>query len=132
MQQNQQPFVLKEHAMVVDLFNKALETPRVMMSEPLVRANQLFAANVEKMVVFQMNALKSYLDIGLNQMKAAAEITDFQSLQDFYKRQSEIAKTVQQKLMNDARAMSDMAARFKTEMDNLAKAALEDVLPKAA
>ena len=56
--------------MVVDLFNKALETPRVMMSEPLVRANQLFAANVEKMVVFQMNALKSYLDIGLNQMKA--------------------------------------------------------------
>lgn len=118
--------------MVVDLFNKALETPRAMMSEPLVRANQLFAANVEKMVVFQMNALKSYLDIGLNQMKAAAEITDFQSLQDFYKRQSEIAKTVQQKLMNDARAMSDMAARFKTEMDNLAKAALEDVLPKAA
>lgn len=117
--------------MVVDLFNKALETPQA-LSEPLVRTNKLFAANLEKMVVFQMNALKSYLDIGLNQMKAAAEITDVQSLQDFYKRQSEIAQTVQQKLMNDARAMSDMAARFKVEMDNLAKATLEDVLPKAA
>lgn len=117
--------------MVVDLFAKALETPRV-LSEPLVRANQLFAANVEKMAVFQMNALKSYLDISLNQLKAAAEITDIQSLQDFCKRQSEIAKTVQQKLMNDAKAMSDMVARFKAEMDNLANATLEDVLPKAA
>ena len=98
----------------------------------LVRANQLFAANVEKMVVFQMNALKSYLDIGLNQMRAAAEITDLQSLQDFYKRQAEIAQTVQQKMMSDAKAMSEMATRFKTEMDGLSKATLEDILPKAA
>lgn len=117
--------------MVVDLFSKALETPQT-LSEPLVRANKLFAANVEKIVVFQMNALKSYLDIGLNQLKAAAEITDIESMQDFYKRQTEIAQTVQQKLMIDAKVMSDMATRFKTEMDNLTKAALEDVLPKAA
>ncbi|HRD67326.1 MAG TPA: phasin family protein [Candidatus Competibacter sp.] len=122
---------LEEHIMVVDLFNKALESPQT-LSEPLVRANKFIAATVEKMVVFQMNALKSYLDIGLNQMKAAAEIDDVKSLQDFYKRQTDIAQAVQQKFMNDAKAMSDMAARFKTEMDNLAKATLEDVLPKAA
>jgi phasin family protein len=131
LQHIHQLFVLKEHAMVVDLFSKALETPQT-LSEPLVRANKLFAANVEKMVVFQMNALKSYLDIGLNQLKAAAEITDIESMQDFYKRQTEIAQTVQQKLMIDAKVMSDMATRFKTEMDNLTKATLEDVLPKAA
>ena len=118
--------------MVVDLFSKALETPRVILSEPLVKATQLFAANIEKMVVFQMSALKSYLDIGLNQMKAAAEITDARSFQDFHKRQAEIAKTVQQKLLTDTKAMSDMAARFKAELDHLAKAALDDVLPKAA
>ena len=117
--------------MVVDLFNKALESPQT-LSEPLVRANKFIAATVEKMVVFQMNALKSYLDIGLNQMKAAAEIDDVKSLQDFYKRQAEIANTVQQKMMTDAKAMSDMATRFKVEMDGLTKATLEDVLPKAA
>jgi hypothetical protein len=34
--------------------------------------------------------------------------------------------------MSDTKAMSDMAARFKTEMDGLAKTTLEDALPKAA
>ncbi|MER2557799.1 MAG: phasin family protein [Candidatus Competibacter denitrificans] len=121
----------KEFPMVIDLFNKALEAPPV-FAMPFTKANQLFAANLEKMVIFQMSAFQSYLDIGLNQMKAAAEITDIKSLQDFYNRQSEIAQTVQQKLMIDAKAMANMAARFKVEMDNLTRATLEDVLPKAA
>jgi phasin family protein len=116
---------------VVNLFNKTLETPQTLPG-PVVKTNQLLVENMEKMMVFQMNALKSYLDIGLNQMRAAAEITDLQSLQDFGKRQAEIAKTVQHKLMSDTKAMSDMAARFKTEMDGLAKTTLEDALPKAA
>lgn len=117
--------------MVIDLFSKALETPQA-LPEPLVKTNKLLVQNMEKMMVFQMNALKSYLDIGLNQMKAAAEITDVKSFQDFCKRQTEIAQTVQQKLMSDAKAMSDLATRFKVEMDNLTKATLEDTLPKAA
>jgi phasin family protein len=117
--------------MVVNLFSKALETPQA-LPEPLVKVNKLFIENMEKMMMFQMNALKSYMDIGFNQMKAAAEITDVKSLQDFYQRQAEIAKTMQHKMMNDARSMSDMAARFKLEMDGLTKATLEDVLPKAA
>jgi len=117
--------------MVVNLFNKALEIPQA-LPEPLVETNKLLVENMEKMMVFQMNALKSYLDIGLNQMRAAAEITDFQSMQDFCKRQAEIAQTVRQKLLIDAKAMSDMATRFKNEMDGLAKTTLEDVLPKAA
>lgn len=119
--------------MVVDLFNlnKVLETQQT-LPEPLVKANKLLVESMEKVMVFQMNALKSYMDIGLNQMKAAAEITDAKSLQDFYARQAEIAKTVQQKMMSDAKAISDMATRIKVEMDGLTKATLEDVLPKAA
>lgn len=131
-QQTRQLFVLSEEfVMVIDLFSKALETPPI-LSEPLIKANQLFAANLEKMVVFQMNVLQSYLNIGLNQMKAAAEINDLNSLQDFYKRQSEIVETMRHKLLIDTKAMSDLAARFKFEMDNLVQATLADILPKAA
>ena len=117
--------------MVIDLFDKALTAPPV-FSMPFTKANQLFAANLEKMVVFQMSAFQAYLNIGLNQMKAAAEITDIKSLQDFCNRQSEIAQTVQQKMIIDAKAMANMTARFKVEIDNLTRATLEDVLPKAA
>ena len=142
LQRNMEPVILhcnkipnlpssKEITMVVDLFNKALETPKT-LPQPLVKANKLFVENMEKLLVLQMNSLKSYLDIGLNQMRAAAEITDLQSLQDFYKRQAEIAQTVQTKLLNDARVMANMAARFKNEMDHLTQATLEETLPKAA
>ena len=117
--------------MVVHLFDKALEPPQV-LTQPLIKANQLFATNLEQMVVFQMNTLKSYLDISINQMKAAAEISSIETLQDFYKRQAEIGQALQQKLMTDAKEMTEMVVRFKTEMDHLAQATLEDVLPKAA
>lgn len=117
--------------MVIDLFSKALKTRQV-LPDPLVKVNQLFAENLEKMLIFQMNALKSYLDIGLNQMRAAAEITDVQSFQDFCKRQAQIAQTVQYKMLNDMKALSDMNARFKVDMDTLNQATLKDVLPKAA
>lgn len=121
----------EEYAMVIDLFSKALETPQS-LPEPLVKANKMMVENIEKMMVFHMNSLKAYMDIGINQMRAAAEINDVKSWQDFYRRQGEIAQTVQQKMLNDARLMSDLAARFKTEMDGLTKTSLEDALLKAA
>jgi phasin family protein len=117
--------------MVVNLFSKALEAPQT-LPEPVVKANKLFVENLEKMMLFQMNALKSYLDIGFNQMKAAAEINNARSLQDFYQRQAEIAQTVQHKMMNDAKGMTDLATRFKGEMDGLTRATFDDTLLKAA
>lgn len=118
--------------MVINLFNKGLEKAPPALPEPVLKANRLFIENVEKMLIFQMNSLKTYFDIGINQLRAAAEITDLESLQDFCKRQAEIAQTVQSKLLNDARVMANMAARFKIEMDNLTQATLEETLPKAA
>lgn len=117
--------------MVIDLFSKALEVPQS-LPEPLVKANKLMVENIEKMMVFQMNSFKAYMDIAINQMRAAAEINDVKSWQDFHKRQSEIAQTIQQKMIHDAKAVSDLATRFKAEMDNLTKTTLDDVLPKAA
>ncbi|MBE2293691.1 MAG: phasin family protein [Phycisphaerales bacterium] len=114
--------------MIIDLFNKTLETPQS-LPEPLLKANKLWVENMEKMLVFQMNSFKTYMDIGINQMRAAAEINDVKSLQDFYKRQTNIAQTIQQKLLHDAKLMSDLATRFKNEMDNLTRLTLEEVLP---
>jgi len=127
-----QPHLIEEFAMVVNLFNKGLEKTSPALPEPVLKANRLFIENLEKMLIFQMNSLKTYFDIGINQLRAAAEITDLESLQDFCKRQAEIAQTVQTKLLNDARVMANMAARFKNEMDHLTQATLEETLPKAA
>lgn len=121
----------EERPVIISLFNKTMETPQA-LPESLLKANKLFIANMENILVFQVNALKSYMDMGVNQLRAAAEITDLESLYDFYKRQAEIAETMQRKLMNDARIMSGMATHFQTEIENLTKTALDEVLPKAA
>lgn len=117
--------------MVVDLFEKALGLPPVLPA-PLVKVNQSLATNLEKMLVFQVNALRASFDFGLNQMKAAAEIEDVKSLQDFYKCQSQIAQTLQWKMLSDARAIVEMTGHFKSALDNVAQVALEDILPQAA
>ncbi|MBK8963658.1 MAG: phasin family protein [Candidatus Competibacteraceae bacterium] len=98
----------------------------------MVRLNRAAATSTEKLVVFQMSALNSYLKISLNQLKAAAEITDIASLQDFCQRQTGIAETVRQKLLSDTRPISGIARWFAAEMDDLAITVLDDLLPKAA
>ncbi len=116
---------------VIATLLKLLEVSRI-LAEPLVRLNRAAATNTEKLVVFQMSALNSYLKISLNQLKAAAEITDIASLQDFCQRQTGIAETVRQKLLSDTRAISGIASWFAAEMDDLAITVLDDLLPKAA
>ena len=118
--------------MVVNLFNPGLEKTPPALPESVLKANKLFIENVEKMLLFQMNSLKTCFDISINQLRAAAEITDLDSLRDFYQRQMDIAQTLQCKLLNDARIMHNMAIRFKIEIDALVQTLLQDALPKAA
>jgi phasin family protein len=89
--------------------------------QSVVNANKLFVANLEKLVNFQMGILQSYKDMWLNQLKAAAEITDAQGLQQFYGRQTEVASTLRQKMMDDAKALADLGTSFKADFDKLAK-----------
>ncbi len=88
---------------------------------PVIKANKLSAANLETLASFQMSALQSYVDIAINRMKAAAEISDPASLKAFMTSQSEAIASLQQKLVSDARTLSELAAGFKTEFDKLVK-----------
>ncbi len=117
--------------MLINFFKKPLDTAHT-LDNPVVKINRLFAENLEQMMAFQMHALKSYLGIGLNQMRAAAEITDVQSFQDFCRRQAQITQTVQYKMLNDLKIIADMNTRFKSEMELLKQAALQDTFRKAA
>jgi phasin family protein len=91
---------------------------------PVIKANKLTAANLETLVNFQMNALQSYVDMAINRMKAAAEISDPTSLQAFMASQAEAIAGLQQKLVDDAKTLGDLTARFKAEFDKLVQDSL--------
>lgn len=88
---------------------------------PVIKANKLSAANLETLVNFQMSALQSYVDMAINRMKAAADISDPASLQAFLTGQAEAIASLQRKFVEDAKILSELATRFKTEFDKLAQ-----------
>jgi len=98
----------------------------------MVDANKLVVANVEKLMSLQMQSLQTYLNMGLNQLKAAVEVTDAKSLQDFYSKQTELADVVRQKMMDDAKALADLSTGFKADLDNLTKECVGDLMPPKA
>ena len=91
---------------------------------PVIKANKLSAANLEALVNFQMNALQSYIDLAMSRMKAAADISDPDSLQAFLTGQAEAIGGLQQKFMDDSKALADLTSRFKAEFDKLVQESL--------
>ncbi len=104
--------------MSVELFNEYFAKLGT-YTAPAVKANKLFVANLEKLAEFQLVALRSYTDLGLAQLKAAAEVSDAESLQAYLRGQVETANVVRQKLLDDAKALADLSAGFKAEFDKL-------------
>lgn len=95
---------------------------------PVIKANQLSAANLETLVHFQMSVLPTYVDFAINRMKAVAEIKDSASLMSFMTSQSEAMASLQQKFVDDVKALGDLAARFKAEFDQMVRESLSGMM----
>jgi len=91
---------------------------------PVLKANKLAAANLETLVNFQMNALQAYVDMAINRMKAAADISDPTTLQAFMTSQAEAIASLHRKLMDDSKVLADLTARFKADFDKLVQESL--------
>ena len=94
---------------------------------PIIKANKLSAANLETLVNFQMSALQSYVDMAINRMKAAAEISDPASLQAFLTSQAEAIASLQRKFVEDAKILGELTTRFKAEFDKLAQESMASI-----
>jgi phasin family protein len=87
--------------------------------EPILKFNTLLISNLEKMSEFQINAFKSYSDMGLNQLKQAAEVTDADSVREYTARQTELMSTFSQHIMEDTKAMTDMTMQFQKDVGQI-------------
>jgi phasin family protein len=111
--------------MVVNSLNQANK-----FMAPMVKFNKLTVANLEKMIHFQYSALMSYADIGLGQMKVAAEVTNPEDVPAFFKSQMEAATALRHKVLDDVEEFADMAMAFKADFEHLTQETTPE--PKAA
>lgn len=93
------------------------------MYAPMRKLNTLMVENMEKMTDFQIEAMKSYSKMGVNQLKNAAEVKDADSVRDFTASQAELMSTLSKKVLEDAKSMADMTMEFKQEVEKIVEEA---------
>lgn len=101
-----------------NIFNAFTEQAKS-FNPPFSKLNQLFVENTEKITELQLQALKTYTDLGINQLKKAAEIKDADSARAFTAVQAETATAINKKVMEDAKVFSDLAVEFKNEVETI-------------
>ncbi|MCB1715678.1 MAG: phasin family protein [Candidatus Competibacteraceae bacterium] len=102
--------------------------------EPIVKANKVALTNLEKLINFQMSAMQSYVDLGMEQLRAASEINGPQALQTYMSKQVETSNVLRQKLLDDTKALVDLGNGFKDEFAKLAEDNVKELVkavPKA-
>jgi phasin family protein len=106
---------------------------------PARKFNAVLIENLEKLAGFQLEAARSYSELGLNQLRSALEITDAQSLQAFISNQSKVVETFGQRVAEDANTLANLSKDFGAELQKLAQEnvvvlgqAAQDAQPKVA
>jgi phasin family protein len=100
---------------ILNAFNEQAKA----MYAPMAKFNSLLVESMEKMTEFQLRSIKSYAEIGFGQMKQAANIQDAEGMRQFSVVQTEATSTLNKKILEDAKAMTDMAAEFRNKIEDV-------------
>ena len=100
--------------------------------ETLRALNQLTVASLEKTINVQLDSLRAYADLTINQLKAGIEINDLSDLKDYAIRQNDLVKVVNDKLVKDARTLAEIGAQFNADALKLVQSQVDAAAKKAA
>ncbi|GEM76212.1 phasin family protein [Vibrio sagamiensis] len=97
--------------------------------EPYFKFNKLITKNVEVLTELQLNAARTYSEVGLNQIKAVSEIKDVTSLASFNSQQLGVLTKLSQQMMDDSNKLQTIAKEFKEDVEQLTSENLKTVTP---
>lgn len=96
----------------------------------LARTNQLVVGQFEKWVALQIDSLKSYVDLGVAQVKVALKVTDPRGLQEFADSQFAVLSFVAHRMVDDGRALGEWGVDCCRQTDRLARTNMLSLLFK--
>ncbi|KII75946.1 phasin family protein [Vibrio renipiscarius] len=97
--------------------------------EPYVKFNKLVTKNVEVLTELQLNAIRTYSEMGLTQMKAVGDVKDVTSLTVFNSQQLNVLSKLSQQMTNDSNKLQSIAQEFKDDVEQLTSENLKTVTP---
>jgi phasin family protein len=99
---------------------------------PVQELNRLVVENAEKLVALQIASAQSYYALGFSNLKALLEVHDAEAFKAYIGKQSELAKSVSERLASDAKAVAELGSGFSAEAQKLGKESVKAVTEKAA
>ncbi len=88
---------------------------------PQRKLGGLYVDYLSKLTSYQMEAAKAYSDLGVEQLRALAKVSDAKSLQAFVDSQSKTAKALSEKMSQDASTLAGFGKDFGAELQKLAQ-----------
>lgn len=86
------------------------------MFEPWTKLNQAFLKNAETMTEFSLNTIKSYSEMGLENMRQVAGIDSPESAKEFNSKQAEMLNVISQQMLADAKRMTELGNNMQEEV----------------
>lgn len=123
--------MMQDKSMQEKMMNAFTEQTKNMYN-PMRKINALLVENMEKMTDFQLEALKAYSQMGLNQMKQATKVKDADGVRDYSTSQAEMLGSLSKKVLEDAKTMADMSMAFKAEVEGIIEEARAQAFNKAS
>ena len=94
--------------------------------------NQLTLANVERLVNLNIDSVRKYADIALASWKDALAISDLESGQKYFEKQSQVAQEVVKTFANDAKVVAEIGQEYASEMQKVVSDKVASVTKKVA
>jgi len=105
--------------MTNDNFDKMNDQAEKVFMGPTRDYAKLAMDYAEKMIDAQMEAAKTYTDIGMQQARAALEVKDTEALKTYAEEQQKVAKEMTERAKNDAEKVAAMNQDFVNEARKL-------------
>jgi len=108
-----------------EMFTKYTEQAEKLVMGPSRSYAKLAVDYAEKVMDAQMQAAKTYTDIGMRQARAALEIKDAEALKAYANEQQAVAKDVSERVKSDAEKVVGMNQDFADEARKLVESSVK-------
>lgn len=98
--------------------------------QPFFKFNQLMTKNVELLTELQLNAMRTYSEMGMAQMKVASEIKDVNTLAAFSGQQLGVLSKLSQQMLDDSNKLQAAAKEFKQDIETLTSENIKTATPQ--
>ena len=116
--------------MYAEMFEKTNSQMEQVLN-PMRKAQGTMLDHFAKVADFQVEAMKHYSDLSIQNLRALKDVNDAQSLQAYVSKQTEVAKSLGEKVSADVSEFVKLQRGFAEEMQKLAQDGVANATPEA-